>query len=306
MQKENSFLGLTNPDSRSSDFILTLALVLIAFMLLGNIPVLLASYKLGVYSIEGLTANMDLNLLFTFILFPFVIGILTLIGCNKYLQKMSFKSMFTSRERFDWKRFWFSFLIWGGLLGVFFVLSLVFGASIEFQPNWTAFFVLAIVSFTLLPLQTTFEELFFRSFLFKAFGKTFNRGWATVFITGALFGLMHGANPEVEKIGSILLVFYILNGVFLGLIVLMDGGLELSMGYHAVNNIYAALIVTNDWQAFHTDALFIDKSPPAFGLENILTLVVIQPLLLVVFSKKYGWKNWKGKLFTKLNAVTKD
>jgi membrane protease YdiL (CAAX protease family) len=305
MQKENSFLGLTNPDSRGSDFILTLALVLIAFMLLGNIPVLLASYKLGVYSIEGLTAHMDLNLLFTFILFPFVVGILTLIGCNKYLQKMSFKSMFTAREHFDWKRFWFSFLIWGGLLGVFFVLSLVFGSPIEFQPNWSAFIVLTIVSFTLLPLQTTFEELFFRSFLFKAFGKTFNKGWLTVLFTGVLFGLMHGANPEVEKIGNILLVFYILNGVFLGLIVLMDEGLELSMGYHAINNIYAALIVTNDWQAFHTDALFIDKSPPAFGLENILTLVLIQPLLLVVFSKKYGWKNWKGKLFAKLNTDTK-
>ena len=111
---------------------------------------------------------------------------------------------------------------------------------------------------------------------------------------------MHGANPEVDKIGQVLLVFYIANGVFLGLLVLMDEGLELSMGYHAVNNIFAALIVTNDWQAFHTDALFIDQNPPDFGMESMLTLLVVQPLLLILFSKKYKWKNWKEKLFSKI------
>ena len=88
-----------------------------------------------------------------------------------------------------------------------------------------------------------------------------------------------------------------MNGIFLGLIRLMDGGLELTMGYHAVNNIFAALIVTNNWQSFHTDALFIDKSLPTFGMENILILVLIQPLLLFLFSKRYKWTNWKEKLF---------
>ncbi|MCF6287212.1 MAG: hypothetical protein L3K26_18820 [Candidatus Hydrogenedentes bacterium] len=77
----------------------------------------------------------------------------------------------------------------------------------------------------------------------------------------------------------------------------MDGGIELSIGYHAVNNIFAALILTNDWQAFQTDALFIDRSPPAFGLESWLTLLLIQPLILFIFAKKYKWKGWKEKLF---------
>ena len=78
------------------------------------------------------------------------------------------------------------------------------------------------------------------------------------------------------------------------------------MGYHAVNNIFASLIVTNDWQAFHTDALFIDSSMPEFGMEHILTLVIIQPLLLFLFSKKYNWKNWKEKLFAKIEYPKND
>jgi len=180
---------------------------------------------------------------------------------------------------------------------LFFLFAFLFGYPIEFNFNPTTFIPLVLISLFILPIQTTFEELFFRGYLFQSLGLIFKKGWVTVLITGVLFGLMHGSNPEVEKIGNVLLVFYILNGIFLGLIVLMDDGLELSMGYHAINNIFAALIVTNDWQAFHTDALFLDKTPPQFGLENILTLLVIQPLFLFIFSKKYKWSNWKKRLF---------
>ena len=76
----------------------------------------------------------------------------------------------------------------------------------------------------------------------------------------------------------------------------MDDGIELSMGYHAVNNIFASLILTNDWQAFHTDAMYIDRSEPIFGMESFLTILVLQPLLIILFSKVYRWKNWKKKL----------
>jgi hypothetical protein len=76
---------------------------------------------------------------------------------------------------------------------------------------------------------------------------------------------------------------------------LMDDGLELSMGYHAINNIFASLILTNEWQAFQTDALFMDHAKPTFGWDALLTIILIQPLLLFVFAKIYKWKNWKGK-----------
>jgi hypothetical protein len=78
----------------------------------------------------------------------------------------------------------------------------------------------------------------------------------------------------------------------------MDDGLELSMGYHAVNNLFAALILTNSWQAFQTDALFIDPTPPSFGWDNYVTLLIIQPLMLFVFSKKYNWTTYREKLFS--------
>jgi hypothetical protein len=69
------------------------------------------------------------------------------------------------------------------------------------------------------------------------------------------------------------------------------------MGYHAANNIFASLVVTNDWQAFQTNAIFIDRSEPVFGWELIFILLLIQPLLLFLFAKLFRWSNWKNKLF---------
>jgi hypothetical protein len=76
----------------------------------------------------------------------------------------------------------------------------------------------------------------------------------------------------------------------------MDDGLELSMGYHAINNLFAAIVVSNEWQVFQTDALFIDHAKPSFGWDAILTISCLQPLLLIYFAKKYRWTNWKAKL----------
>ena len=124
--------------------------------------------------------------------------------------------------------------------------------------------------------------------------------WAPLIIMSVVFGLLHGMNPEIEKLGYIALVFYIGTGFFFGIVTLMDEGTELAMGMHAINNILAALFVTTDWTVFQTDALFVDTSEPSVGLEMFLPLCVLYPLVFFVFSKKYDWSNWKEKIFGKL------
>ena len=53
---------------------------------------------------------------------------------------------------------------------------------------------------------------------------------------------------------------------------------------------------------FQTDALFIDTSEPSVGFEMFFPVLVLYPLLLFVFSKKYGWSNWVEKLTGKIEA----
>jgi len=93
------------------------------------------------------------------------------------------------------------------------------------------------------------------------------------------------------------MIYYIGTGFLFGITTLMDDGTELSLGMHAANNIVAAVFVTMNWTVFQTEALFIDTSEPGVGIELFLPVFVIYPLVLFVFSKKYGWTNWKQKLF---------
>lgn len=284
-----------------STYILTLCLVILAYAILGQIP-LLVDLKMhgGLADLENegslnFGQLLGQNKLLTYLIIPFMVVLITLILSIKYLHKRPIISVFTSRESFDWKRFFTAAIIWGFIMVVFLAISIYSGENITWNFNASTFFPLLLISLFLIPIQTTCEEVLFRGYLFQGFGHFYKKGIIAVVITGLLFGLLHGANPEVEKLGYIVLVYYIGTGFFLGIMALMDDGLELSMGYHAINNIFASLILTNEWQAFQTDALFMEHAKPTFGWDALLTIILIQPLLLFIFAKVYKWKNWKGK-----------
>ena len=120
--------------------------------------------------------------------------------------------------------------------------------------------------------------------------------WFPLIVTSLVFGLLHIANPEVEKLGYGILVYYIGTGFFLGIITLMDEGLELALGFHAANNLITALLVTANWTAFQTNSILIDISTPVLGADVYVPVFVVFPILVFIFSKKYGWTNWKEKL----------
>ena len=272
--------------------------VIIFFSLVAGqlISEIIAVKQLG-FSLTNIPYNADLNLVLTLLLIPFAFVFFSVLLCVKYLFKRPILSVFTARDKFDWKRFLTSFGIWGVVLAIALAIGMAVGQPIDWNFNPSTFFLLLLISIFLIPIQTTAEELMFRGFLMQTFGKIFKKGVVSVLITGTLFGFLHWANPEVVLIGNILLLYYIGTGVFLGLLAVWDDGMELPMGYHAINNIFASVILTNDWQAFHTDALFIDRSGPVFGWESWLTLIILQPLLLLLFAKMYKWKNLKSKLF---------
>jgi membrane protease YdiL (CAAX protease family) len=121
-----------------------------------------------------------------------------------------------------------------------------------------------------------------------------------VLISGIMFGAIHIGNPEIAKIGYHIIVYYMLVGVFLALISFFDNGIELALGYHAANNVFAALMITNNWQAFQTDAVFMDNTDPGMGLDTIFGILFILPLVFFIFYKKYKWHSlkemWQDKL----------
>jgi membrane protease YdiL (CAAX protease family) len=291
-------------------WVFTIILVFSGWQIIGVIPLLLAAF---VYS-ENLTAfanaaednfmalGMDKNLFLFLMLFMFAVGLFFLCIAMKYIHKRSVTSLITSRKKIDWKRFWFGFLSWGILVVVLSLIGVYLAPeNYTFNFNAKPFFILVAISMLIIPLQTSLEELLFRGYFMQGIGALVKNKWVPLIITSVCFGLLHGANPEVQKLGSITMVFYIGTGFFYGIATLMDEGTELALGLHAANNIIAAILITSDWMVFQTDALFIDTSEPSVTLEMFIPVFVLYPLILMLFSKKYGWTNWLEKLTGKVD-----
>ena len=230
-------------------------------------------------------------------LLPFAIGLAMLFFWVKYIHRQSITSLTTSRSKIDWNRIFFSFGLWT-VITIAFVAIGYFLAPEDFVFNFKLgpFLILAIIGIILVPLQTSFEEYFFRGYLMQGLGVVFKNRWVPLFFTSILFGLMHMGNPEVAKLGNLIMVYYIGTGFFLGILTLMDEGLELALGFHAANNLVTALLVTADWTAFQTNSILRDVSEPTLGADVYIPVFIVFPLLLFLFSKKYGWTNWKDKI----------
>lgn len=244
--------------------------------------------------------NMTLFLVMISFAFAFV-GIYFVV---KYLHNQTLLSITTSRQKIDWRRVFFSFFLWAVFSVVSFFI-IYFRAPENFVWNFklVPFLILVAVGSILIPIQTSTEEYVFRGYLMQGFANLAPNKWFPLLMTSLIFGSMHVFNPEVAKMGYIIMVYYIGTGLFLGVITLMDEGMELALGFHAANNLVGALLVTSDWTVFQTHSVYIDLSEPSAGLDVILPVVVVYPILLFIFTKKYNWTNWKEKLTGEINVV---
>ena len=256
--------------------------------------------------IKNEVANKGKNRFLIESLVPMVIALAALFFWVKYIHGQSIKSLTTSRKKVDWKRIWFSFFLWG-ILSSAMVLVDYYVSPESYLPNFELepFLYLAAIAIILVPIQTSFEEYLFRGYLMQGIGVMAKNRWLPLVITSVIFGVMHIANPEVGKIGYFIMVYYIGTGFFLGIITLMDEGLELALGFHAANNLFTALLVTADWTAFQTHSILKDVSDPADSgiFQIILPVFVIFPILLFIFSKRYKWNDWQEKLFGKIEKL---
>ncbi|MDP5098051.1 MAG: CPBP family intramembrane metalloprotease, partial [Flavobacterium sp.] len=216
---------------------------------------------------------LGVNITFVLLVAPLVIGLLLVLFWTKIIQGISLTSLTTSRSKIDWKRVFFSFLLWGSITTIM-ILALYYNQPENFEWNFQPekFFIFLILAIILIPMQTSFEEYLFRAHMMQGIGLATNSRLIPLLVTSILFGLMHIANPEVGKIGYIIMVYYIGTGFFLGIMTLMDEGLELALGFHAANNLVGALLLTADWTAFQTNSILKDVSEPSTGFDVLLPI----------------------------------
>ncbi len=245
--------------------------------------------------------DKNLNLIANLLPFVFLLGFLFIFF---YLfHQRSLVSLTTARNKIDFKRIFLSFFMVVIIQIAYFMISYIIDSSdLIWNFDLSKFALLVVICLIMLPIQIGFEEYFFRGYLMQQIGIKTKSIWIPLIITSVLFGLVHSANPEVSELGFKMMIFYIGTGLFMGIMTLLDEGLELALGFHFANNFLAATLITSEFSALQTDAIFTfsgEANTASMFNETMITMLITYPLILLLFSKLYQW-NWQ-KLLKKPN-----
>lgn len=272
-------------------YVLGILVSFIGGQIIGALPLIAVLLKKGAFSAEVIAnpelAGIDSNIFMILMLLPFVVSFVLLWVCIRFVHKKRFIVSWTAFEHIQWKKIAFSFFLWLFLsFSVDAISYMIHPENYEFHYSGSHFWILVLISVLLLPLQTTYEELLFRSYIMQAVGLWKPMRMIPFLITGISFGFMHILNPEVKEYGYATLITYIGIGLLLSLVTMLSDSIELAVGLHAANNIYGATMVSFKGSALSTDCLFYTKEISVDATSvSIFFLVMIIYYLIV--SKQF-------------------
>jgi membrane protease YdiL (CAAX protease family) len=187
------------------------------------------------------------------------------------------RTLVTAAERVSWGRIRQGFVLWFGLVLVFEAIPyLADPGSYTVQGDWRNLLLFLPLAAILVPIQTTAEELFFRGYLLQWLSlRTRNLTGLAVF-SGLIFTLPHLLNPETEANIVLAALNFFTVGFILAYAALQDGRLELAIGAHFANNVYATTVVTFEDSSLETPALFFTTQwDPLLSLIQVLAAGVL-------------------------------
>ena len=225
-------------------------------------------------------------------LIPFIAGLAAFIIFVKPLNNRSLMNVINGTGSFRWKNLFISSAVWTILSAVYLFAYLKADPS-NFTPNNTtiSLIILVVISLTMIPFQAAFEEIIFRGYLMQGFAVLLRNRWLPLIITSVLFALMHGLNPEVKEFGFWnMMPYYTIFGLIFGIMTLLDDGIETAIGAHTANNVFLCIMVTNEFSALQTPALY-EMHQINIWIEFV-SMVIIGVLIIIILKKILGWGNY--------------
>ncbi len=290
-------------------FALTFAATFLALIGIGSAFFLFISYQIFLLnelpidrwtyftqSLDATAIGMDVNLGLFLQLIGFVLALVVLAVMLQHLHQRSWRSLINAEQKIRWSKVGFAFGLWM-LFSIVpeLIHALLHPGEYTLQFRWQSFLPLLLIAIFILPLQTSFEELFFRGYLLQFLGLRWNSRLGALLATSVLFALMHFSNPEIEEFGrGLMMTYYLGTGLFLGILTLMDDSLELALGIHAATNFYAACFVTFEGSALVTPALW--RTEVLHVEWMVFVFFAFAALFTFICSRKYTWSDWSGKL----------
>ncbi|HMB25365.1 MAG: lysostaphin resistance A-like protein [Chloroflexota bacterium] len=273
-------------------YLISLPGIIIIWLTVGAIPVLLLMgyvlmdddpvTNLSATGFTGIPVVLDfLATMLTFV--PFLVATLLAV---RFIHARPLRTLFTGAVHIRWGRILAGAGVWFGIAAlVSIVEALLYPGRyvLTFQP--VTLLIYTFVALIFVPIQTSAEEIFFRGYLLQWMGLRLKNKWILAFINGMLFFLPHMVNPEMA-IDSILVgLGYFAMGFFFAFITLQDNGMELALGMHAANNLFAALFANYTISALPSPALFtIQVLDPVYGL--VAVIVGMAAFYVIFFGAK--------------------
>jgi membrane protease YdiL (CAAX protease family) len=186
--------------------------------------------------------------------------------------------------------------LWFAILGAFTLISYLSNPGIyKFTFNPSTFGILLIIVIIGIPIQASFEEIFFRGYLMQGFGLLSKKPIIPLLVTSILFAILHGANGTSSIVNIFIVLQILIVGIMLGIIALGENRIETAMGVHIANNIYAFLIVSSSDEIVNglPSILTAPPSAPADLFSGLLTTIIA---VLIVLTILFWGK--KDKLFS--------
>ena len=233
--------------------------------------------------------GIDPNLGLVLIVVPFIVTLVLAIVLIKALHQRKTTDVVNGGAPFRWKRFWLGVGVWGVIMLVlFFVQLLISPEELEFRFDPASFVPLVFVAIIFIPIQSGTEEFIFRGYLAQGVAGWTKRVWAAILIPSLLFALMHAANPEVKEHGFwMMMPSYLVFGLAFAITAVLDDGIELAIGIHAINNTLLSILVTSKESALQTPALFFQRETDP--ISESITLVISSVIMLIIFKLILKW-----------------
>lgn len=228
--------------------------------------------------------------LFLVTMAPFPFGLAVLVGGLLLLHKRSPITLLNPSRRIAWKKIFLSGAIWFGLSALSdLLLALIEPGNYIWTFDLARFVPYFIFAIVLIPIQTSTEEFIFRGYLTQWAGRYSKRLWLPLLAPSIIFMLLHSLNPEVGAYGMLLTMpVYFGMGLLLGWLTLRSESLELALGLHAANNLYAALMVTFPNSSLPSPAMVTMVSyKPETGLVVFILIALVY--LGVLYLTRKNW-----------------
>ena len=209
--------------------------------------------------------------------FPFIwLGVWLTV---RFIHQRAFRTLITPAPQISWTRLAQGFGVWLVLIALVQIAEFViYPARAQYTFNFEKWIFFLPFVLILTPIQTSAEELLFRGYWLQGVGRLTQNVIVLCLVNGILFALPHMLNPEVTSNPNdavLLFLNYFATGAALAFFTLRDNRLELALGAHAANNLFAGLVVNYQDSALTTPAIFTNPVLDApFGLIALVLISI--------------------------------